>query len=80
VSYRCGIGLQAAREKLRVGRRLGELPLIRAAFATGELSYSKVRAVCRVARPETEPALLETARYATTAQLEESSGRRDDLH
>ena len=71
VSYRCGIGLQAAREKLRVGRRLGELPLIQAAFAAGELSYSKVRALCRVAKPETEPALLDIARYATTAQLEE---------
>ena len=71
LSYRCGIGLQAAREKLRVGRRLGELPLVRAAFAAGELSYSKVRAVCRVARAETEAVLLEMARYATTAQLEE---------
>jgi hypothetical protein len=71
LSYRCGIGLQAAREKLRVGRRLEELPLVREAFAAGELSYSKVRAVCRVARPETEVALLEMARYASTAQLEE---------
>ena len=71
VSHRCGVGLQAAREKLRVGRRLGELPLVREAFAAGELSYSKVRAVCRVARPETESTLLEMARYATTAQLEE---------
>ena len=71
VSYRCGLGLQAAREKLRVGRRLLELPLVREAFAAGELSYSKVRAVCRVARPETEATLLEMARYATTAQLEE---------
>src|SRR5437879_3554614 len=44
VSYRCGIGLQAARENLRVGRRLGELPLVREAFAAGALSYSKVRA------------------------------------
>jgi hypothetical protein len=71
VSYRCGLGLQAAREKLRVGRRLGELPLVREAFAAGELSYSKVRAVCRVAKPETEATLLEMARYATTSQLEE---------
>lgn len=71
LSYRCGMGLQAAREKLRVGRRLEELPLVRAAFGAGELSYSKVRDLCRVARAETEPALLEMARYATTAQLEE---------
>ena len=54
-----------------MGRRLGELPLVREAFGAGELSYSKVRAVCRVARPETEASLLEMARYATTAQLEE---------
>src|SRR5581483_3790588 len=71
LSYRCGVGLQAAREKLRVARRLGELPLVTEAFAAGELSYSKVRAVCRVARPETEPALVEMARYATASQLEE---------
>lgn len=44
---------------------------MRAAFAAGELSYSKVRAVCRVARPETEAVLLELARAATTSQLEE---------
>ncbi|HET9769720.1 MAG TPA: DUF222 domain-containing protein [Acidimicrobiia bacterium] len=74
LSYRCGLGLQAAREKLRVGRRLEELPLIRAAFGVGELSYSKVRALCRVARAETEALLLEMARYATTAQLEQIVG------
>lgn len=71
VSHRCGIGLQAAREKLRVGRRLGELPRVRAAFAGGQLSYSKVRAVCRVATPEKEEVLLELARWATTSQLEQ---------
>ena len=56
-----------------MARRLGELPLIREAFAAGGLSYSKVRALCRVARAETEPTLLEMARYATTAQLDPRS-------
>jgi hypothetical protein len=60
----------AARNQVRVARRLSDLPLIRAAFARGELSYSQVRALSRVATPELEPFLLELARYATAAQLE----------
>jgi hypothetical protein len=43
---------------------------VRDAFASGELSYSKVRAITRVASEETEELLLEYARYATAAQLE----------
>jgi hypothetical protein len=39
LSWRCGIAPGAARERLRVARRLTELPLVREAFATGELSY-----------------------------------------
>jgi hypothetical protein len=60
----------AAREHVRVARRLAELPLIHAAFGRGELSYSQVRALTRVATPEVEAALLEIARHATAAQLE----------
>src|SRR5215218_6350614 len=45
VSWRCGIAPVAAREHLRVARRLAHLPLIRAAFAEGRLSYSQVRAL-----------------------------------
>src|SRR5918996_3647773 len=37
VSWRCGIAPAAAREHVRVARRLGELPLIREAFAAGQL-------------------------------------------
>ena len=43
---------------------------MRAAFGSGELSYSKARAVTRVATPETEETLVEWARHATAAQLE----------
>jgi hypothetical protein len=53
-----------------VARRLAELPLIRAAFARGALSFSKVRALTRIAEPDSEEDLLELARHATAAQLD----------
>src|SRR4029079_10307001 len=52
LAWRIDIGPVAAREYVRVARALGELRLIDAAFATGKLSYSKVRAITRVAAPE----------------------------
>jgi len=70
LNWRCGIGMNAAREKVRVAHALKKLPLISASFATGELSFSKVRAVTRIADPENEKKLLELARYATAAQVE----------
>jgi hypothetical protein len=70
LSWRCGIGLGTARDQVRVARHLQELPRVRAAFSTGELSYSKVRAITRVATPEIEEGLLEIALHASGAQLE----------
>ena len=70
LSWRCGIGLTAGREHVRVARVLRGLPLVQQAFASGELSYSKVRALTRVASEKTEAQLLELARHATGAQLE----------
>jgi hypothetical protein len=70
VAWQCGIAPGAAREHVRVARRLAELPLIRAAFAEGELSYSKVRALTRVETVEREQDLLDLARHATASQLE----------
>jgi hypothetical protein len=70
IAWRCGLTSRAAREHVRVARALPDLPLIRAAFASGELSYSKVRALTRVAAAESEAELLELARHATAAQLE----------
>ena len=70
VSWQCAVAPPAAREYVRVARRLDELPRIRAAFAAGELSYSKVRALTRVGTIERERELLELARDATAAQLE----------
>ena len=70
LNWRCGIGMNAAREKVRVAHALKELPLISASFATGELSFSKVRAVTRIADSHNEENLLHLARYATAAQVE----------
>jgi len=53
-----------------VAHALGTLPAIDAALKAGKLSYAKVRALTRVAAPETEAKLLEVALYATGAQLE----------
>ena len=49
LNFQCGIGMNAAREKVRVAHALKDLPLISEAFRRGELSYSKVRAMTRIA-------------------------------
>jgi Domain of unknown function (DUF222) len=70
VAWQCALTTRAAREHVRVARRLGELPRIHQQFAAGRLSYSKVRALTRVAEPDSEEDLLELARHATTSQFE----------
>ena len=70
LNWRTGLDLGAAREKLRVAAALAELPHIAAAMACGRLSYSKVRALSRVASPATEARLLAVACGATAAQVE----------
>jgi hypothetical protein len=54
LNFKCGMGMNAARERVRVARALAGLPKISAAFETGTVSYSKVRAMTRVASPENE--------------------------
>jgi hypothetical protein len=70
LAWRIDIGVAAAREHVRVARALGELPIVDAAFAAGELSYSKVRALTRVATPATEQNFLDVAKHATASQIE----------
>ena len=65
-----GLDLGAARERVRVARALGTLPLLAQALARGELSYAKVRALTRVATPETEERLLGVGRAGTAAHVE----------
>ena len=68
--WRTGIAPGAAREKVRVARALADLPGIGAAMERGELSFSKVRALTRIATPGNEDELLELACHATAAQVE----------
>jgi hypothetical protein len=70
LSWRVGDALGAAREKVRVARALGRLPLLDAAFARGSVSFSKVRAITRVANADTEKLLLHYAEHSTGAQME----------
>ncbi len=70
LSWRTGISLGPAREKVRVARSLPSLPLISAALAKGEISYSKVRALTRIATPDNEAELLTFADHGTTAHVE----------
>jgi hypothetical protein len=64
------LGARETRERVRIGRALRGLPQIEAAFIAGALSYSRVREVTRVARPETEAAWLELARSVDMRSLE----------
>src|SRR5881398_1185483 len=70
LSWRVGLDLGAAREKVRVARALGTLPLLAEALARGELSYAKVRALTRVATPETEERLVAVGRAGTAEHVE----------
>jgi uncharacterized protein DUF222/HNH endonuclease len=70
LSWRTGIAPGAAREKVRVARALADLPLISAKMRAGSLSFSKARAMTRVATPENEAELAELADHATAAHME----------
>ncbi len=70
LNWKCGINLGAARERVRVAHALKELPGISEKFRSGEVSYSKVRALTRVATIKNEDYLLKIARHGTAAHVE----------
>lgn len=70
LAWKCGISSRTAREHVRVARALEELPVITAAFSAGELSYSKVRALTRVATPKSETDLVEVAKHGTATHVD----------
>jgi hypothetical protein len=71
LAWRVGLDLGAARERVRVARALGTLPRLAEALARGEISYSKARALTRVATPETESRLLAVGRAGTVSHVEQ---------
>ena len=70
LNWKCGIGMNAAREKVRVANALAELPKISEAFSKGKVSYSKVRAMTRIATPKNEDYLLMIATHGTAYHIE----------
>jgi len=70
LNWKCGLALGAAREKLRTAHALRQLPQIAGAMAQGRISFSKVRAMTRVAEPATEDYLLDVALNGTANQVE----------
>ena len=69
LNWKCGIGLGAAREKVRVARALDSLPRTAAAMAEGRLSYAKVREMTRVADAANEQCLLNIALCGTATHV-----------
>ena len=70
LSWRTGLSMGPAREKVRVARALADLPKISEAIRQGEIPYSKVRALTRIATPETEERLLVFSRAGTVSHVE----------
>ena len=72
VVWRVGLARSTAKEKLRVAHELRRRPAVRDAFAAGDVSYSKVRAITRVvgADAATDHRLPRSRRDGTTADLE----------
>ena len=71
LAWRCDLSIATAREKVRVAQALKHLPLVSAAFATGELSYSKVRSLTRVANAGNEEDLVVFALRNTASHVAE---------
>ncbi len=71
LAWRCDLNVTTAREKVRVAHTLKHLPLISSTFSTGELSYSKVKEMTRVANRDNEQRLLEFALRHTTVTVAE---------
>jgi len=70
LNWKCGIALSAAREKVRVAQCLSDLPKTNEAFSEGIISYSKVRAISRVATNNNEDFLLNIAKQGTASHME----------
>ncbi len=68
--WRCDLSSNAARDKLRVAHALKKLPAMSTAFKTGSISYSKVRALTRIANKENEQELVDIAATLTAANVE----------
>lgn len=77
--WRTGMNLRTAQDHVRAANALQNLPLLHDEFAAGRLSYSKIRALTRVATPERETELVNFAKSASAAQVERMCGSIRDI-
>ena len=70
LNWKIGLSMGAAREKVRVAHALKHLPKISDSFRHGQISFSKVRAMTRVATPDNEEYLMMIARHGTASHME----------
>jgi hypothetical protein len=75
LAWRCDLSLSAARENVRTAIALREMPAISSAFEDGRLSYSKVRALTRVAEYHDEESLLDYALRVTVRRSRNAAAR-----
>jgi len=65
----CGLSPRAVKDRLRVARRLVELPEVTARFRAGEIGYTAVRELVRTATADNESEWLEEASGRTGTEL-----------
>ena len=80
LSWRCGISVSAAREKVRTAHALRDLPAVSLAFSEGRLSYTKVRALTRVTAMHDEDSLVRYALQASAPDVEERCRQIRNVH
>ncbi len=70
LAWRVGWDLRTARERVRVARKLAELPLVNEELRRGAMSYSQARAISRVATADKEALWIEYAKRMPASQLD----------
>ncbi|MBP9089238.1 MAG: hypothetical protein KBG15_24160, partial [Kofleriaceae bacterium] len=70
LAWRVGCDLRTARERVRVARKLAELPLVDEELRIGAMSYSQARAITRVATAEKEALWVACAKRMPASQLD----------
>lgn len=74
VAWKCGVSPARARTLVLMARRLGELPVTRAAFDDGELCEDQVAVVCRNVPASADADAAALAQSATVVQLQRVLG------
>ena len=70
LAWRVGWDLRTARERVRVARKLAELPLVDEELRIGAMSYSQARAISRVATADNEALWVAYAKRMPASQLD----------